>query len=91
MSESSISLENSDKVIILTLISIFLIIFSNGLYYGMSFLSYIIVIIGVFVYMLCFWWLFKRRKNLEVKYSFWVTLLFFISAIGIYINTILYG
>ena len=91
MSESSISLENSDKVIILTLISIFLIIFSNGLYYGMSFLSYIIVIIGVFVYMLCFWWLFKRRKTLEVKYSFWVTLLFFISATGIDINTILYG
>lgn len=86
-STPSTSLDNLDKVILLTLIPIFLIMFSRGLYHGIRSLSLILVIIGVIIYIPCFWWLFKKRKDLKAKV--WIPLLLFIIVMVYYISAIL--
>lgn len=85
MSENSKSLKNLNKINILILVSVFLIILSRGLYYGMSLLSLIIVIISTICCITCFWWLFKQRKNSKAKNSLEVMLIIFIMAIWYYL------
>lgn len=86
MSENSKPLKNLDNVTTLAIASIFLVILGKALYYGMSFLSIIVVIGGIFSYSICFYWLFKRRNNRGAKISLLITLISIILAIWTYVN-----
>jgi hypothetical protein len=86
MSENSKPLKNLGNVTTLALASIFLVILGEALYYGMSFLSIIVVIGGIFSYSICFYWLFKRRNNHGAKISLLITLISIILAIWTYVN-----
>lgn len=67
MSKNSKPLKNLDNVTTLAVASTFLVITAKALYYGMSFLSIIVVIAAIFIYLICFYWLFKRRNHPELK------------------------
>lgn len=67
MSENSKPSKNIGDVTGLALIPMFVSILARGLYYGMSFLSIIVVIGAIFISLPFFYWLFKRRKYPGVK------------------------
>ena len=86
MPENSKSLKNLDNVITLAVASIFLVIIGKALYYGMTFLSIIVMISGIFSYSICFYWLFKRRNNRRAKISLVMTLILIILTIWTYVD-----
>ena len=86
MSENSKPLKNVDTVTSVAVASIFLVITAKALYYGMSFLSIIVVIAAIFIYLICFYWLFKRRNHPGVKIRIILTLILIILTIWTYVD-----
>lgn len=98
MSENSKSLENIGnvnnigKIHLISWVMIFVIFLSKFLYLNwMHSLSFILVSISVFIYLSCFVWLFKRRKDPSANAVLKMTLFGFIPAIMFYSSIFLFG
>ena len=76
--------EKSYKIEILTCLSIALIFFSKAIYYIIANLSIITFIVGILIFVGCFYWLLKNRKDKDIKNSLILYFSSFLVATGVY-------
>lgn len=76
------------KLYLVSSISIILIIVSWAIYHISMLLSLILVIVASFSYVICFLWLFQRRKDPRATAIIKVTVYTFIGMILLYISVL---